>query len=93
MATQPSVDKLEIAVLDAADMALQLELGVRILQETENPLGERGILVTRYSAQEFTLELHECVPFGFTQELDTWVRQNVGGTGRTTDAGRAPRTQ
>lgn len=53
-------------------MDSQLNEAVQSLQDTALRLGDRGILVTRHSAQDFTLELHPSVPFGFTQERLNW---------------------
>lgn len=36
---------------------------------------DRGILVTRHSPTQYSLELHQDVPFGVTLELDAWHAQ------------------
>jgi hypothetical protein len=53
-------------------MESQLERAVHLLQEHALVLKDRGILVTRHSAEYFTVELHPSVPFGLTQERQEW---------------------
>jgi hypothetical protein len=53
-------------------MESQLERAVHLLQEHALGLKDRGILVTRHSAEDFTVELHPSVPFGLTQERQEW---------------------
>lgn len=63
-------DVLSIRVTDRQDMDLQLHRGVARLRERALSYGDRGILVTRHSSKDFTLELHPNVPYGTTLERD-----------------------
>lgn len=51
----------------------KLEAGIAHLQKQRTHLNwTHGILVTRTSATEFTLEIHSDVPFGITREKHDW---------------------
>lgn len=55
-----------------SDMEAKLETAVEHLRgRARSGLG-RGILVTRHSPWEFTLELHPSVPYGTTLECQEW---------------------
>lgn len=63
---------IKITVKSRSDMASQLQRATQGLQRHAQQLQDRGILVTRHSARDFTVELHESVPFGLTQERQDW---------------------
>ncbi len=60
--------RLEIIVDSREDMDVLLEHAVQQLKGTARQLKDRGIMITRHSASNFTVEFHESVPFGLTQE-------------------------
>ena len=63
------VDSVTLHVKDRADMLTKLDSAVDQLIELGLQLRcGRGILVTRYSPRDFTVELHPSVPFGTTHE-------------------------
>lgn len=66
-------NSLTITVLSRADMDRQLEEGADLLRRlAERQGGIHGIMATRHSAVDFTLELHPGVPFGTTRERQAW---------------------
>jgi hypothetical protein len=54
------------------DMEARLEAAVEYLRGRARSSVDRGILVTRHSPWDFTLELHESVPYGTTLECQEW---------------------
>ena len=72
--TSPILDEdvLTVRVADRTDMEAQLEQCVTRLRDRALALGDRGILVTRHSASDFTIELHPEVPYGITHEREEW---------------------
>lgn len=72
MTTRLPEGPITIAVKSRSDMESQLERAVQLLKQRALGLGDRGILVTRHSAEDFTVELHSSVPFGLTQERQEW---------------------
>lgn len=64
---------IRITVDSRADLDHKLEAGVSLLQRQATSLGcTQGILVTRHSIRDFTVELHAEVPFGMTCERQSW---------------------
>lgn len=61
---------IRLIVRDRADLERQLGQATESLTGRARELGDRGILVTRKSANEFIVELHPDVPFGLTREAD-----------------------
>lgn len=55
-----------------AQMELQFEVALSHLLEHAMIRRDRGIMITRHSPYQFTLELHPDIPFGVTRELDAW---------------------
>jgi hypothetical protein len=55
-----------------ADMDDQLGPSADHLREQARLLGDRGVLVTRNSSREFTVELSTEVPYGLTYERCRW---------------------
>ena len=72
MTIRPPYGPIEITVQSRTDMDFQLESAVRILKGHAQQIRDRGILVTRHSAQSFTVEMHSSVPFGMTFEKQRW---------------------
>lgn len=71
--------KLTVLVHSQADMELQLESAAARLIDRATIQGDRGILITRRSPNEFSLELHPSVPFGMTREADAWLGRKEEG--------------
>lgn len=65
---------IRITVTSRSDLESQVEGAVESLLRDHQRIKDRGILVTRHSPWEFTVELHPGVPFGVTQEKDEWYR-------------------
>lgn len=64
---------LKIRVDRRADLDAMLDAGVNLLRKRTKSLDSvRGILVTRHSPSDFTLEIHPDVPFGTTREKQEW---------------------
>lgn len=60
---------LKIIVASRADMDRNLEEGVALLQKMAEQQGTyQGIMATRHSPSEFTLELRPEIPFGTIRE-------------------------
>ncbi|MFC0488618.1 hypothetical protein [Sinomonas atrocyanea] len=72
MSTQQPGHLIEIRVESRRNMEYELEQAVRTLRERAEQIKDRGILVTRRSPQDFTIELHPDVPYGLTKELQNW---------------------
>jgi hypothetical protein len=64
-------DYVRIVVANRTEMDLQLQASMDVLVERAGLHRDRGILVTRHSPRDFTLELHRDVPYGETMESDT----------------------
>lgn len=65
---------------DRAHMDEELARSVNLLIEHAQLRRDMGILVTRRSMRDFTVELHPEVPFGFTRERQTWQSpRGLGG--------------
>lgn len=64
--------KHKILAKSKAQMERQLENAMSQLLENALISCDKGIMITRHSPNEFTLELHPDIPFGVTQELDVW---------------------
>lgn len=69
---QAELENLSVKITRRADMDRQLNRAVERLRERAHLQPTRGILVTRHSATDFTLELDSSVPFGTTHEEDAW---------------------
>lgn len=64
---------LSFTVDSRSDLDSKIEEGVRFLQKHAAHTGRcSGILVTRYSIRDFTVELHPAVPYGMTRERQSW---------------------
>ena len=61
-------DLLHIRVQERSQLEDQLDKAVNILAERAPLCGGKGILVTRHSPRDFTLQLHPVVPYGTIQE-------------------------
>lgn len=72
MNIEPPDGPFKITVESRTDMDFLLERAVHLLKNKAQPMKDRGILITRHSAQDFTVELHASVPFGLTQEKQEW---------------------
>jgi hypothetical protein len=55
-----------------ADMESSIETGESLLRTSALQTADKGILVTRHSPHDFTMELHPEVPFGTTRERQEW---------------------
>ncbi|WP_423184587.1 hypothetical protein [Arthrobacter sp. NyZ413] len=64
----PAKDRCTIHVSDPADLDTQLSQAEAQLQHQASLYQDRGILITRHSPWDFTLELDPSVPFGTTRE-------------------------
>jgi hypothetical protein len=53
-------------------MESALDHAVQALRHRAQQLKDRGILVTRHSVSDFTVELHTAVPYGLTREQQSW---------------------
>lgn len=62
---------LTVTVTDRASMDSQLDTAVNNVRVAAREQ-RRGILVTRHSATQFTIELSDSVPFGVTHEHQAW---------------------
>ena len=65
---------------DRTHMDEELDRSVNLLVGHALQRREMGILVTRHSPRDFTVELHPEVPFGVTHERQTWRRPIRLGT-------------
>ena len=65
-------DRRTIRVFNRADMDAKLTKAEAQLRHLARQDKDRGILITRHSPWEFTLELHHRVPFGTTLEIHAW---------------------
>lgn len=63
---------IAVKVTDRDSLENQLNAAVSALHERAMGERRRGILVTRHSANEFTVALSDSVPFGLTQENHAW---------------------
>ena len=63
---------IKITVSTRSEMESKLEMAVQRLIQRAQGYRDRGILITRNSAQDFTIQLDMCVPFGLTRELENW---------------------
>lgn len=71
--TDPSnVTTLLVRADDRADLEAKLNLAEARLQAIALAFRDRGIMVTRHSAWDFTVELHPDVPYGQTHETQLW---------------------
>lgn len=71
-ATALAPRKLTIRVVDRADLDQRLDDCVLKVRAAALSAGDRGILITRHTARDFTIELHPEVPFGCTYERQEW---------------------
>jgi hypothetical protein len=62
--------KVKLSVKNRFEMDQQLQSNAALLVEQALLCRDRGILVTRLSQCDFTLELNGGVPFGETKEVD-----------------------
>lgn len=71
---QPSTapEVLTVRARDPSEMEARLEQAAALLQDRAQALGDRGILVTRHSPWDFTLQLDPEVPYGLTLERCDW---------------------
>ncbi|WP_284974306.1 hypothetical protein [Arthrobacter sp. efr-133-TYG-104] len=65
-------DLLHVQVLDRSHLEDQLDKAVDILAARSPLHGGKGILVSRNSPRDFTVQLHPDVPFGTIQERQEW---------------------
>jgi hypothetical protein len=63
-------DHITLVVANRTEMDLRLQETMEVLIERAVHHRDRGILVTRHTPRDFTLELHREVPYGETKELD-----------------------
>lgn len=63
---------VRIDASDAHDLSAQLGNAISSLLPDALALGDRGILLTRLSAEEYLVALDSRVPFGTTQEHCAW---------------------
>jgi hypothetical protein len=61
---------LTVKAMDGKSLDLELDAAVARLREQAVLDGTRGIVVTRYTPETFTVALSDDVPFGKTLELD-----------------------
>lgn len=66
--TEIPLEKMEVLVHHARELDYALNSKLMELQHTALAKGTSGILVTRHGPGQFTLELSQDVPFGYTQE-------------------------
>ena len=69
--------RIAFKVQDRAHMDEQLDYNVSLLLEHAMLHRRMGILVTRHSPCDFTVELHPAVPFGVTHERQDWQRTKL----------------
>ena len=69
-AEAPAVIRFKVENCD--DMTSQIERFESYLRLRARAHDNRGILVTRHSPYDFTMELHPDVPFGTTREQQEW---------------------
>jgi AmiR/NasT family two-component response regulator len=72
MSVQEQSDVIQVRVIDRGRMEQQLESAVAPLLQRALLERDRGILVTRHSPMDFTVQLHPSVPFGVTLEKREW---------------------
>jgi hypothetical protein len=72
MTAIPTQAKRTVMAKSKMQMERRLEDAMSHLLERAMIHRDRGIMVTRHSPNEFTLELHPDIPFGVTRELDAW---------------------
>lgn len=65
-------ERLRVRVEDRYGLDLQLNEAESNLRRLADAYGDRGILVTRHSPWDFTIELHPDVPFGTSREQHDW---------------------
>lgn len=63
---------IKITVKSRSEMESELDHAVQALRHLAEQLKDRGILVSRHSVSDFTVELHTAVPYGLTREHQTW---------------------
>lgn len=63
---------VRISVTNRLDMDVRLSEAVEALIIEALRLGDSGILVTRRSATDLTVQIHPDVPFGETHERQEW---------------------
>ncbi|MDQ0635955.1 hypothetical protein QFZ40_003864 [Arthrobacter pascens] len=63
---------ITVVVTDRERLDNQLDAAVRAIRERSTGERRRGILVTRYAANEFKVALSDSVPFGMTHENHSW---------------------
>lgn len=68
MPTHQQLERLDIEVHDTDQLEHLLNQAELSLRETALTAGQHGILVTRLSSRQYTLELSSSVPFGQTRE-------------------------
>lgn len=61
---------VRINVDNRKEMDLQLQANVAILLDRAATCQDRGILVTRHTHSDFTLEIHTGIPYGEIREAD-----------------------
>jgi hypothetical protein len=63
---------IHIEIINRHSLDAQLDQAISTLIHHARSLGDRGILVTRKSPQDVTVELHSDVPYGVTYEQQNW---------------------
>lgn len=63
---------IAVRVTDRASMEHQLDEAISIARATAMNEGRRGILVTRFGFDSFSVALSNEVPFGETREYQDW---------------------
>jgi hypothetical protein len=72
MMTITSVLPLRVAVNDPGGLQEELEAAVGLAQSLALSQGACGVVVTRRSYTEFTVECSDQVPYGTTLEREQW---------------------
>lgn len=72
MPAAPSDQTVSFTAVSRKDMEAKLEEGLAYLQMRARSCPDRGILITRSSPWDFSLELHTSVPYGMTYERQKW---------------------
>ena len=75
-----TTSRITFTARDRTHMDEELDRSVNLLVGHALQRREMGILVTRHSPRDFTVELHPEVPFGVTHERQTWRRPIRLGT-------------
>lgn len=70
--TGPLERSVTVHARDRIDLEIQLELVTERLRQGAALEDRCGILVTRHSAFDFTVEAHPDVPYGMTREKSSW---------------------